>query len=112
MSMLFLPYFDNFFFSDKTDAACKAHDASWNRGVSLRVTQPARSEPDKVVLDWNSAIHNSRCVDFYNVYGKSISEILEPLGEICIVGSTVFSSGSIIQTRFKITNSLSQAFSR
>ena len=110
--MLFLPYFDNFFFSDKTDAACKAHDASWNRGVSLRVTQPARSEPDKVVLDWNSAIHNSRCVDFYNVYGKSISEILEPLGEICIVGSTVFSSGSIIQTRFKITNSLSQAFSR
>ena len=57
-------------FTGKTDAACKAHDASWNRGVTPRVTQPARSEPEKVVLDWNSAIHNARCVDFYNIYGK------------------------------------------
>jgi hypothetical protein len=52
----------------ETEAACKAHDAGWNRGVNLRVTQPAKSEPDKVVLDWNSAIFNARCVDFYNVY--------------------------------------------
>ena len=58
------------FFSGKTNAACKVHDAAWKSGVSLRVTQPARSEPDKVVLDWNSAIKNSRCVDLYNVYGK------------------------------------------
>ena len=56
--------------SGKTNASCKVHDAAWKGGVSLRVTQPARSEPDKVVLDWNSAIKNSRCVDFYNVYGK------------------------------------------
>ena len=58
------------FFSGKTNASCKVHDAAWKSGVSLRVTQPARSEPDKVVLDWNSAIKNSRCVDLYNVYGK------------------------------------------
>ena len=57
-------------FSGRTNAACKAHDAAWKSGISLRVTQPARSEPDKVVLDWNSAIENSRCVDLYNVYGK------------------------------------------
>jgi len=55
-------------FTGETEAACKTRDAGWNRGVSLRITQPAKSEPDKVVLDWNSAIHNSRCVDVYNVY--------------------------------------------
>ena len=58
------------YFLGETEAACKAHDAGWNRGVNLRITQPAKSEPDKVVLDWNSAIYNARCVDFYNVYGN------------------------------------------
>ena len=53
----------------KTEASCKAHDAKWNKGVSLRITQPARSEPDKVIVDWHDAIYNARCVDFYTVYG-------------------------------------------
>ena len=56
------------YLNHQVEGACKAHDAGWNRGVKPRITQPARGEPDKIVIDWSQAIKNARCVDFYNVY--------------------------------------------
>ena len=54
-------------FTASVDGACKTKDASWNRGIKPRISQPQRNDPDKVVIDWSRSIKNARCVDSYNV---------------------------------------------
>eukprot|EP00096_Caligus_rogercresseyi_P005016 TRINITY_DN197_c0_g3_i2.p1 TRINITY_DN197_c0_g3~~TRINITY_DN197_c0_g3_i2.p1 ORF type:complete len:693 (+),score=200.61 TRINITY_DN197_c0_g3_i2:28-2106(+) len=51
-----------------TSANCKAHDAEWIKGKSLKVTIPHRSDPGKVLVDWTDAIKNGRCADQFNVF--------------------------------------------
>ena len=48
--------------------ACKAHDAWWDRSRGPTISQPARTDPTKVRVNWNAIIENARCVDFYHVY--------------------------------------------
>ena len=66
------------FFNYEVEGACKAHDASWNRGTKPRVTQPQRREPDKVLIDWSRSIRNARCVDSYNIY---VWKVGQPKGQ-------------------------------
>ena len=54
-------------FTASVDGACKTKDASWNRGIKPRISQPQRNDPAKVVIDWSRSIKNARCVDSYNV---------------------------------------------
>lgn len=50
------------------EGACKTHDAKWTSGSRIRISQPSPLHPDKVIIDWSSALQNARCVDFYNIY--------------------------------------------
>jgi len=44
--------------------SCFGTDAKWEK-VPPRVSQPSRTEPNKVLVDWSTIIKRSRCVDKY-----------------------------------------------
>merc|ERR1719312_98538 len=44
------------------DASCFGTDAKWEKAPP-RVSQPSKSEPNKVLVDWSTIIKRSRCVD-------------------------------------------------
>ena len=72
----------------RIDGACKVHDASWNRGQKPRITQPLRSEPEKVEIDWSSPIRNARCVDSYNIYVWKVGQPKERGQKIFVADKT------------------------
>ena len=75
-------------FFNFAEGACKAHDASWNRGTKPRISQPQRREPDKVLIDWSRSIRNARCVDSYNIYVWKVGQLKERGQKIYIADKT------------------------
>ena len=48
------------FFVESVFGSCKLHDASWESNKGLMVTQPSKSDPTKVKIDWSNVIKNAR----------------------------------------------------
>ena len=83
--------------TSQIEAACKAHDAAWERGVKPRVSQPSRLHPEKVELDWTTAIYNARCVDFYNIYVWKYGQTQDRGQKIVVMNNTVSKQELIIE---------------
>ena len=41
-------------------ANCKMHDAKWKRNTAPTVTQPSRTDPTRLMVNWANAIENAR----------------------------------------------------
>merc|ERR1711872_883942 len=51
-----------------TDASCFGRDAGFTpNSAKPVVSQPSRSDPNKVMVDWSKIVKNPQCVDSYNV---------------------------------------------
>ena len=48
--------------ADDAAANCKMHDAKWKRNVAPTISQPSRTDPTRIMVNWASAIDNARFV--------------------------------------------------
>ena len=47
---------------------CKSTDAKWKKNQAPKITQPSRTDPKKLTVNWGSIIENQRCVDEWNLF--------------------------------------------
>jgi hypothetical protein len=60
---LFLPIFAALLAAaclPSAEANCKAHDASWDAAKGPLISQPSRSDPGKLKVEWSKIVTNGR----------------------------------------------------